>query len=365
MKRLGVINALRGLSALAIVLHHVRIPLWVGWTEISTHPEQYSLFDRVMAYLSLPCPFFGHAVMLFFVLSGFCIHYPYAGQARAFAPKSYAIRRTLRIYPPYLAAVVLSGFVTYLFHHRWGIGDPAGENFLRSAFMTQNYPPNAGQILCNPALWSLPVEMELYLVYPLFYFCLKRYGLRTSMSLALLFSAVTSVLAFQDVEWSYYNFSRYWLIWCGGAWIAEKLATDALPTCGRGWTTITLLSLVLAMNGVVQDWNLIEQQLTWGLFFFLMLAWSLRHMPYSEDNPSSIGKAMNGLGSISYSLYLTHYPFLVICGMWIERDLLGAKPTNFLVPLAFTGLAIVFATVFYLLIERPCHHWARSWGSSK
>ena len=362
MKRLGVINALRGLSALAIVLYHVRIPLWVGWNEIATHPEEYSSFDRVLAYLSLPCPFFGQAVMLFFVLSGFCIHYPYAAKTRPLQLKPYAVRRFLRIYPPYLAVVAFTMVATNLLHHCWEIGGPAGEVVWRSATMTQNYPPDAGQFLCNPSLWSLPVEMELYLAYPIFLFCLTRFGLRISMSLAFLVSIVASALAYQEPSWFFYNFSRYWIIWCAGAWIAEKLAADSLPTCGRGWTTLTLLSLGLAMLGVIQDWNLIEQQLIWGLFFFLLLTWSLRHASYSEDSPSRIAKALNGLGLISYSLYLTHYPFLVLCGIIMERDLLGSKPANFLVPLAFTGLAIVFATIFYLLIERPCHLWARRLG---
>tara|TARA_B100001123_G_scaffold174076_1_gene199999 strand:- start:7534 stop:8622 length:1089 start_codon:yes stop_codon:yes gene_type:complete len=361
MKRLGIINALRGLSALAIVLYHVRIPLWEGWSEIAANPAKYSLFDRLLAYPGGACHFFGHAVMLFFVLSGFCIHYPYAAKARPLQLKPYATRRFLRIYPPYLAAVALSVFASYLLD--WSLGNPPGTIVWRSASMTQNYPPGEGQFLCNPALWSLPVEMELYLAYPIFLFCLKQYGLRISTGLALLVSIGASVLANQDVAWIIYNFARYWIIWCSGAWVAEKLATNSLPACGRMWTAVTLLSLGLAMTAIAREWHLVWQQLIWGGFFFLLLAWFLRHVPYSEDNPSPIGKALNGLGLISYSLYLTHYPFLAVCGKWWENHL-GSKPVNFLVPLAFTGLAIVFATIFYIVVERPCHHWARRLGSN-
>ena len=371
MKRLGVINALRGLSALAIVLYHVRLPLWAGWTEITGNPEKHSLFDLLLAYPGGACHFFGHAVMLFFVISGFCIHYPYAGQTRPLQLKSYATRRFLRILPPYLAAVALSAIATYLTYHYWGIRDPSGENFWRSFLMTQNYPPNSAQIDINPALWSLPVEMELYLAYPLFFLCLARYGLRVSMGLALLVTLAAqgiryaSHFPFPEVDW--HNFSLYWLTWCGGEWIAEKLATDSLPKCGLGWTTAMILTLGLAVitDENLLDWYFPAQRLIWGLFFFLMLTWCLRHIPYSESNPSRIGKAMNGLGTISYSLYLTHYPFLIICGHLVagaRLDLSEGKPSSFLVALGFTGLAIVFAAIFYAAIERPCHHWARRLG---
>ena len=373
MKRLGVINALRGLSALAIVLYHVRLPLWAGWAEITDHPEKYSQLDQVLAYPGAICHFFGQAVMLFFVLSGFCIHYPYAGQARPFKLKSYAIRRFLRIYPPYLATVALSVIATYLSYHYWGIRDPSDENFWRTLFMTQNYPPNAAQIDINPALWSLPVEMELYLAYPIFYLCLARYGLRISMILAVIVTVAGQGLRlglhfpFPGIDW--HNFSLYWLTWCGGAWIAEKLAANSIPKCGLGWTAAMMLSLGLAVasDEKMLDWYLPGQRLIWGLFFFLLIPWCLQHAPYSEDNSSRTGKALNGLGSISYSLYLTHYPFLIICGHLLvgaQLDRSALKPGSFLVPLAFTGLAIVFATIFYASIERPCHRWARRLGRS-
>jgi peptidoglycan/LPS O-acetylase OafA/YrhL len=76
------IDFLRGLAAVGIVLYHVRVDLWVGWVEISTHPESFSIFDRVAALLSIPLPFLRSAVMLFFLVSGFCVHYPYAASGR-------------------------------------------------------------------------------------------------------------------------------------------------------------------------------------------------------------------------------------------------------------------------------------------
>lgn len=362
------------------MLYHARAPFWAGRDFITTNPDSYSSLDHALAYPGAACHFFGQAVMLFFVLSGFCIHYPYAAKARPLQLKPYAIRRFLRIYPPYLAAVLLSVLATFLSFHYWELRNPAAENFWRSILMTQNYPPGTGQIDLNPALWSLPVEMELYLAYPIFYFCLARFGLTTSIGMALVATVLGQAmryythLSFPEADVDWHNFSLYWLTWCGGAWIAEQQARNSLPRCGLGWTVtmIAFLGIAICSDQKVQQslgftfWQYAPgERLVWGIFFFLLIAWCLRHLPYPEDNTSRIGKSLNGLGAISYSLYLTHYPFLFICGhalMGRQLDLPDSKYGSFLVPLAFSGLAIVFAMIFYTLVERPCHHWARRLG---
>ena len=65
------IDFLRGIAALGIVLFHVRVDLWVGWEAIHHTPGHFSKFDHLAALLALPTPFFGSAVMLFFLSAGF------------------------------------------------------------------------------------------------------------------------------------------------------------------------------------------------------------------------------------------------------------------------------------------------------
>jgi peptidoglycan/LPS O-acetylase OafA/YrhL len=55
---------------------------------------------------------------------------------------------------------------------------------------------------------------------------------------------------------------------------------------------------------------------------------------------------------------------LQVCGLeWEKR--FGSKPSNFLVPLAFCGLTIAVAHVFYKLVEEPSHKLARKLASGK
>ena len=66
-QHLESITILRGLAALGVMIFHVRIFLWTGWSNIRSHPEQFSFFDHSAARLSLPAPMLGECVLFFFL----------------------------------------------------------------------------------------------------------------------------------------------------------------------------------------------------------------------------------------------------------------------------------------------------------
>ena len=199
-------DVLRGVSAFAIVLFHVRVTMWVGFRALSAG-QDYSPIDRAMAWVTLPFPFFGSAVMLFFIVSGFAIHYPYARPGAAFVLTPYAIRRFLRIYPPYFVVVALSVLAeraaTAL------VQQPPSEwaKIGATAAMAQNYVPPVGQMAGNPSLWSLPVEVELYLVYPLLLWFWRRAGTARMLLCVALTSAAAAGVLLAGHDWPMGNFA--------------------------------------------------------------------------------------------------------------------------------------------------------------
>ena len=77
------------------------------------------------------------AVIVFFVISGFCIHYPYASSLRISSIGAYAVRRYLRIGIPLAVAVAVS------------------------TVMSVNL-----SIFNDSILWSLVAELIYYTLYP-------------------------------------------------------------------------------------------------------------------------------------------------------------------------------------------------------
>ena len=356
------ITILRGLAALGVMIFHVRIFLWTGWCTIRNHPEQFSLGDKIAAWLSLPAPLLGECVLLFFVISGFCIHYPMAGNHSKLDLRKYATRRFLRIYPPYFAAVCLSLLAVYYFDWK----DPGEEHWGHNLLLIQNYlPATNSQISSNFSLWSIPTEVEFYLAYPLLLILWRRWGHTQSM---LLFGAISLVavgLYFQGMQDMVFCSFTFYILWWAGAYLAELHATDRLPKPALG---AILLGAALLTTGTIalhQGANLVMvQRFLFGGFFVLLVWWLLAHDLFKSSTKSMLGKALVHLGNISFSLYLLHYPLLQVCGLeWEKR--FGSKPSNFLVPLAFCGLTIAVAHVFYKLVEEPSHKLARKLASGK
>jgi peptidoglycan/LPS O-acetylase OafA/YrhL len=355
------VDILRGLAALQVVLYHMRVDLWVGFQEIRHNPQAYAWHERLAAWGGVPLAF-GSGVMLFFVISGFCVHLPETRRAWPLDFKKYAIRRFFRIYPPYLAAVVLTIGVD-LFLARANGQQANTTPWLRSALMVQNYHDAGsawgGQWYANPSLWSLPVEMELYLVYPIFFYILRRLSAPAALGTVAVASTIGCILYKAKFPWMAGNFLVYWLIWCAGAWLAELYAQNRLPR----WKPVYWLGvLAFAATGVAaqrRDLGLAIDSYAWAGFGWMLFWWGLVNREKIQNNRSILFKALAFVGTFSYSLYLLHFPFFRVCGvLWTQH--FGAKPASLLISFAFALMAVGLAWLFYKAIEAPSHRLART-----
>ena len=73
---------------------------WHGlWRDYSAWP--------VYAWPLLPVCWGSLGVALFFVISGFCVHYSFLHAKKPFVAREFFLRRFLRIYPAYFVALVV------------------------------------------------------------------------------------------------------------------------------------------------------------------------------------------------------------------------------------------------------------------
>lgn len=369
---LPLIDVLRGLAAFWVVLFHVRVDLWVGLRDIQSGAVAANAFEKAIAWLSAPMMFGGSGVMLFFVLSGFCVHLPLAGGKR-FDWKPYAARRFFRIFPPYLVAIALTLACEHLSRALGTAGRVSDwDTVLRSVFMVQNYGANAGQMAGNPSLWSLPVEMELYLVYPLFLGLLRVAGAAKTFAVVAAVSVIPAVFGHQ-VPVLDGSFLPYWLIWCAGAWLAEAWKTGALSRPGAVHAIVMLFGFAAAAAMHLAEPMLLRNHgiplershwLTchlWAVGYGILLWFVLMNPGLPSRIPAKLLSLLVWVGALSYSLYLVHFPLFRLAGdLWQKQA--GSKPVNFLIPLVAAVLVVPLAALFYKLVEAPSHRLARDIG---
>jgi peptidoglycan/LPS O-acetylase OafA/YrhL len=217
LHRVSAIDALRGLAALLVLFYHARGMFWVGfsqtWQRYHFHPD----FNALLGYLSVPLSYGSLGVTLFFVLSGYCIHRRGAGQlARdpraGIDYRAFAVRRFWRIYPTYVAALLITALVDAWILSRTGVRDPLQDDslhaFLVSLVTMQGYL--AVYFGSNGVFWTFAMEVHLYLAYPILYLLSQRIGPRRTLlfTLAIGLAYVATDAVFHIEQHLPYRFSR-------------------------------------------------------------------------------------------------------------------------------------------------------------
>jgi peptidoglycan/LPS O-acetylase OafA/YrhL len=387
-RRLVSIDLLRGLAAFFVVMYHgqgffrrsTETSLWSGgiynlWIE----PTQ-----QVIAYLLFGLGFLG--VPMFFVISGFCIHLPFAGGDRPLHAIPFAKRRLTRLYPAYLATCV-AGFVLAIEKFGLGQGIATWSNFLgHLAFWHYDFPIQPGGVELTIVIWSIVIEVQFYAMYVILFTALARFGMGRAAALGLALDLI------YRISWNYgglgseeyieligphrFAITRFgeWLL---GAWVAEAYVSGRLAALGGsaylGWRglamgSITVLASLLGVALLSAGENASKLPVTIGFSWILASMLSLELS--GKLTLGSRRKALAiWLGDRSYSLYLIHYIVIALTGevaaRWLDipnKDVMGGTLLWFGVTIAAIVLALFSANIMYRLIEKPTHAMARRIG---
>jgi peptidoglycan/LPS O-acetylase OafA/YrhL len=297
------IDVLRAVAILLVFCHHY-------WVAVRQMPETH--WDAVPWDRMLLVPWeLGYlGVKLFFVISGFCIHFSFLNWRRrrdAAAPfwrpflTEFFWRRFWRIYPPYLGALLLF----YWLHYQQPLSLRALRHLGVHALLLNNLSP-AFFLNINPSFWSIAVEWQLYLVYPLFLWIALAWRIEAAFLLAAL---VACALQFGAPHFtSSYALLRspfaYWLEWVIGAWLAEYFATRRRVFRAHAWLAPATGLAAVAAHAFSDSAAL--QYFLPTLFFAVLIEWRLlAHGPLGR-----LERALIPVGLCSYSLYLFHQPYL-------------------------------------------------------
>ena len=352
------VDQLRGLAALAVVVCHLAV---------SGYRDAPNLDGGRWPWLALLLGFGYLGVPLFFVISGFCIHLPYArslARAGASAPaprwRHFFARRFWRLYPPYLAALVVALALWWVAGGSVSWLTVTAQALLVHAFHTTTFDG------VNPPAWTLAVEAQLYVAYPAVFWLIARLGalralgavLGVTMGYRLALTLVPLPIELGGPAWEV--FLARWFEWVLGAivaeWVAGRLTLPRLLF--TPWP-----GLVALASGVLLEWYAgsyglyVLKEPLYGVAFALLLCSALARE--RGGTPSTVARYLGRVGVYSYSLYLLHRPIQLAfeplareVATWPSVVAHGL-PSSLLIMAATTPLVLWASRLFYRYCERP------------
>jgi peptidoglycan/LPS O-acetylase OafA/YrhL len=345
--RIAGLDGVRGLAALYVVVNHIFLRAFPGYpADTAPFWAAWFIYGRF-------------AVVVFIVLSGLSLTLAPARHGwRLDGLSRFARRRAWRILPPYWAALALSLLVAWLIVPPPGEAAPDAWSVLVNGLLVQNI---VAAPTPNRAFWSIAVEAQLYLLFPLLLLLVRRRG-----AIAML-AAVTAVVAVIGIVGPHVAGIDTFVIQsapdlaalfavgvlAGGiviagerrrswpwAWIALAAATPVLATIawhGSVWTLDRLYWIDLALGPAIAC--------------LLAALVTGRPAPLLRALDS---RPIRGLGLSSYSLYLIHGPIVVVVYEKVVAGRVGHGAPSFLLAVALiVPLTVIAARGFAAVFEIP------------
>lgn len=328
------IDGLRALAVIPVVLYHAGLP-------------------------GIPGGFIG--VDVFFVISGFLITSilvrDLEDPARGFSLADFYVRRIRRILPALLAVLAVTGLLALFILLPRDLDDHA-RSLVATALFASNifFYRQAGYFDADahskPLLhtWSLAVEEQFYLVFPLLLLLLFRLGWRRVGVRRTLVALTALSFAFSLWQMRVAPSAAFYLA-PARAWellLGALIAVDAFPALRRGAAAgAALLGLVLLTAGYVLVTPTSPFPGLLALLPCLGAALLIHAGRRTFVNRVLARPPLVAVGAISYALYLWHWPLLVLGRHW------SLTPLTVLQTTAIVGLAVALSMLSLRYIEAP------------
>lgn len=305
-------------------------------------------------------------VDFFFVISGFII---FLTNQKYFENKSnfttYAKKRLIRVIPAYWICLTIFALILYVMFERTSTisifsSQPEGFaiRFLKSLFLLPT-DIHSNEYPMLPVAWTLTYEMMFYLLFAACFFVSRRLALIFGFIwLSLIVARITSFIEASFDDTIFYIVTEpkniEFLLGCLTAHIFTKYTiTDrnrsillvlGITTLAVAWINTWLDFIWFGKNITIQ----------FGLPFFLITL-AIAKEELKTNYPSQAKKFFIFIGDASYSIYLTHYPLLLIFSS-LTRNI---EINGYILFFCLLTITIFLGLIFYKVIEKPITNYAK------
>jgi peptidoglycan/LPS O-acetylase OafA/YrhL len=388
------LDGARGVACLAVAVMHIAV--------------HYSPETSFHAKINL----LGLALIFFYVLSGFLLFLPYIralvaerDSTQMPSTRNFAIHRIARVFPAYL---VIFLFCNYIFRSVYlenaavqPVGGDAGTGMITDPLqlfanltLIQSYFPQFIQTGINPS-WSLTLELAFYASLPVLGWLMFTLLRKTSMS-AYRIAMIAPLLL---IAMGY--IARLFI---GPLAAHLGLSDPVMMNWGPNWVAVLLRSyltsadnfafgMIVAVLVVAMERRVVREAISKRVRMYAWLALLPTSMlsllllalfsvyassavalaaavmiliiiaPLARNENSAIANALEFrpiryIGTISLSIYLWHYPMMIVLGRfgWLGGDTWPGLLRNVAIVMAAT---LLFSAVTYRYIEKPPMEFAR------
>lgn len=325
-------HGLRGLASVMVLGAHV---LW------GTAEYIYPTNAAYVAFIEHPWYFGTYGVLLFFMISGFVI----IPSALRYAPREFALRRALRIYPLFFVlSVVFVGLnaATNAYPALNNVETVvAGLLFINLFTGTEQLTPNA---------WSLTFEVMFYiLTCAVVHFTVRR----PRRVLAAL--AVAASLAF----FAAFPVSIFFVIGIGIRLAYDRLALSGDTRIAEALSAATAVAFA-AQGHFEYRWADFLNPVVIPIVLSTAVYFALAVKPNSLTSALMNNRVASYAGTVSYSLYLVHpYVYFSARELFKQWGLFGANIPVSVAVFMTVVVALSFAAshVVHIMLERRPYEW--------
>lgn len=342
-KHVPALDGLRGIAVLWVMIYHLG-----GGAQ-----SQYWLVRLIGA--TFKRGFAG--VPLFFVLSGFLITgILWDSKGSDHWWRNFFARRTLRIFPLYYASLILTATISLWQGFDW--------HAVEGLWVYVLYLQNVSAVMGTPThlalslghYWSLAVEEQFYLIWPLILYKLRsiRQAQAICLSVLALSAIFNGMLGLKLLPWNHSAF-----VFNVGGLVAG--AYLSLARRSSQWNALLKWSKPACVVGLGMYFLLTYVNLEWDRNFAQPFLWIgfcglLLNCFQPGAVKSFMGQAwLRKVGSLSYGLYVYHVLLLPLFA-WLAFHLAPAVSRNTHLALVFViGIALSFAAAYvsYTFFEKP------------